>query len=180
MTRSRHSRLRRLTTLLIPLVTSVALMASTSPASAEVRQQAHQEQAVAEAAQNYGADPEIVNQILDNINAARADLQPGHSRTVYEHDRARLIYTLPVQGSGQLEVVTGAASGGATVLASTPCHMAAEAAVSAIGAAAFAAAAAAGGIVVAGIWVSAEAAGAFSASLAAGSGGSALVAQYIC
>ncbi|WP_017620960.1 hypothetical protein [Nocardiopsis gilva] len=41
MTTSRHSPLRRLTTLPITLLTSVALMTSTSPASAEVLQQAH-------------------------------------------------------------------------------------------------------------------------------------------
>ena len=124
-----------------------------------------------------GVDEAIVAEIVANVRSEQAaGFERGERATVYQEGAVALDLVRTQTGAYQLEV----GSDSLPLQANSFCHAAAMAAVYTIGAAAFAAAALLGGIVVFGVAISASAAGAFSAALAAGAGVSALVAVYIC
>ncbi|WP_414168965.1 hypothetical protein ACMATS_23625 [Streptoverticillium reticulum] len=156
------------------ILTVAASTASAAPANSSRTARAA---AVVSAQLGTPVDEALVKQLVDGINSARASLAEGQSKVIYDNGQYALSLSKEAAGKTTLRAFQTGHTG------NQPrgfCHMSAMAAVYGIGAAAFAAAAAVGGIEVLGIAISADAAGALSTALSAGSGVSALVSQYIC
>ena len=144
--------------------------------------------------QDGSAETAVAAQIVANVRSEQAaGFNRGDRATVYKDGAVTVDLVRTRTGAYQLVVDSGVApvaNSAAHQLQATAgvglvanfnfCHAAAMAAVYTIGAAAFLAASLVGGIVVFGVAISAEAAGAMSAALALGAGVSALVSLYIC
>ena len=159
-------------------VTVAAMLATgaTSAHASSLEAQPSTDRPVVALAVASQVDQAIVTTIVDNVRAAQLrGFSAGQSEVVYQAGSSTL--SLAKSASGEY-VLTGDSK--VVEPAFGFCHAAAMAAVYSIGAAAFLAASLIGGIVVFGVAISASAAGALSAALAAGAGVSALVAVYIC